>query len=157
MLRTLSVHIPAPPHDASAISAVTMHLGREALDDPDDRCEHADCGVRQRRVKDTEILTWPRLLVVHFKRLGIWNVRTQRPEKDSRHVEFDLFFTPRADVHYHLHAVIVHGGGSTHGHFIAFFRDSSDRWFRCDDSATPRRVELGEVLASNAYMLWYVK
>ena len=60
-------------------------------------------------------------------------------------------------MHYHLYAVIVHEGGSMHGHYIAFVRDSDESWFRCDDGATPRRVEVGEVLASQAYMLWYVR
>ena len=80
-----------------------------------------------------------------------------RPEKDDRHVEFEIFFMPRPDVHYQLHAVIVHSGGSVVGHYTAYVRDADDNWFYCDDGKLPRRVEIGEVLACNAYMLWYVR
>ena len=151
----LSVSIPPPPHDTSVISAVTAHLGREDLTDPSDRCENEACGALQRRVKNTELLTWPRVLVIHLKRLGLWNVVTQQAEKDFRHVAFEQFLDPRADIRYQLKAVIVHSSNQIGGHYTTYAHGVDQCWYYCDDSTAPRPTTIEEVLACSAYMLWY--
>ena len=155
MVRTLSVHIPKPPHETSVNAAVTAHLGREELTDPQDCCENEACGALGRRVKNTELLTWPRVLIIHFKRLGLWNVLAQCAEKDDRHVEFEARLEPSDDIRYQLGAVVVHSGNQVGGHYTTYTRHIDDSWYYCDDSAPPRPATIDEVFACNAYMLWY--
>lgn len=54
---------------------------------------------------------------------------------------------------YDLVAVVNHSGSMAQGHYTAFVRELG-RWFRFDDTWV-REVEEEEVLASEAYLLFY--
>ena len=153
MLRTLSVPIPEPPHSADANTAVTMHLGREEITDEDDRCDR--CGQCQQREKNTEVLTWPRLLVLHFKRLGAWDRQRNEPRAIDTHVAFENEFAPRQDIRYQLRAVIVHTRIGSGGHYTAYVRNFEGSWFYCDDACAPVLVPESQVFVAKAYMLFY--
>jgi hypothetical protein len=55
---------------------------------------------------------------------------------------------------YELSAVIVHKGEINSGHYVNYAREGSD-WFLFDDSKVVR-VDEGEVLKAEAYLLIYV-
>jgi ubiquitin carboxyl-terminal hydrolase 22/27/51 len=56
---------------------------------------------------------------------------------------------------YELSSVIVHKGKIDNGHYISYSRQGEHEWFRFDDSMVVQ-VEEKEVLAAEAYMLFYV-
>ncbi len=62
---------------------------------------------------------------------------------------------------YMLRSVAVHRGGPASGHFVAYrrgpdakFGENADCWYYASDNHV-RRATLEEVLASQAYMLFY--
>lgn len=60
---------------------------------------------------------------------------------------------PAPSLPYDLHAVVNHSGSMAQGHYTAFVKELG-RWFRFDDTWV-REVDEAEVLASEAYLLFY--
>lgn len=57
---------------------------------------------------------------------------------------------------FQLFAVINHHGRMDNGHYTCFVRQMGDLWVKCDD-AWITRASLKNVLASNGYLLFYVR
>ncbi|GBG69609.1 hypothetical protein CBR_g4440 [Chara braunii] len=58
---------------------------------------------------------------------------------------------------YSLYGIIVHSGSSQDsGHYYAYVKDSSGKWWRCDDSCTSI-VNADTVLSERAYILFYAR
>ncbi|KAF8193930.1 hypothetical protein K438DRAFT_1828278 [Mycena galopus ATCC 62051] len=75
-------------------------------------------------------------------------------EKENKGPQFS-YPGPAAMYEYDLFAVINHEGQINNGHYTNYAR-YEDEWYRFDDvKVTP--ASLGSVLASNAYMCFYVK
>ncbi|GFO50709.1 ubiquitin carboxyl-terminal hydrolase 44-like [Plakobranchus ocellatus] len=105
----------------------------------------------------------PEILRLHLKRFR-WCGRNNR-EKIGTHVMFDeeLDISPFCKAapsvpKYRLSAVVVHhGAGFRAGHYTAFvYNNSAGSWLHCNDSRV-QLVSLEEVLASQAYILFYTR
>ncbi|XP_043721507.1 ubiquitin carboxyl-terminal hydrolase 2-like [Telopea speciosissima] len=118
----------------------------------------------------------PPILTIHLKRFS--QDSRGRLNKLSGHVSFeetiDLwpYMDPRCGEErhkckYHLVGVVVHSGTMQGGHYIAYVRGNKSRertehfgveskWYYTSDSYV-REVSLGEVLRSEAYILFYEK
>ncbi|KAJ0984241.1 hypothetical protein J5N97_002597 [Dioscorea zingiberensis] len=60
---------------------------------------------------------------------------------------------------YTLYAVVVHldvQNSSFYGHYICFTKDFNGQWYKIDDDQV-MRVDVGQVLAQHAYMLFYIR
>ena len=128
------------------------HFGADALD-ASFRC--GSCNTCGQGEKSTEVLHWPPVLAISFKRF-VFDRRTRSMEKINRPIGYPLLFPIRAGVTYHLRAVVVHSGTARIGHYTAYVRGDGDRWFYCNDTAVPRRIANPmEVVQQQAYMLFY--
>ena len=116
-------------------------------------CPH--CHAVHSTQKSVILRTWPRVLVIHFKRLSVWNEDTHQGEKDHTPVEFGEIFEAAPDVRYRLQAVVIHHGTNSGGHYTAFARAHNGMWFHYNDETYPRAVTIAQVYACTAYMLWY--
>ena len=154
MWHSLSLALPATPCSAEALLAA--HWGVKHLSDPADRCAHEQCGVLNRRVLETELVTWPAVLVIHLKR---WRVLSQYPfvqEKVPTHVDYEAMFVPAPGVPaYHLRGVIEHHGEAGAGHYTSVVRAPDNYWYECDDEVSPRRIPTHRALHREAMMLFY--
>ncbi len=57
---------------------------------------------------------------------------------------------------FNLLAVIVHIGTIDTGHYIVYVKGEGDLWYKCNDDWVTK-VDVEEVLASEAYILFYMK
>ena len=116
-------------------------------------CER--CQSRDTRVKTTEVLHWPPVLVLSLKRFEL-DARTMLHHKITHHVRYEMELPDVAQGRYLLRAVIVHQGRRAGaGHYVAYVRAINDAWYYCNDRMTPRKVAPATVLAQQAYMLIY--
>jgi ubiquitin C-terminal hydrolase len=118
---------------------------------------------REKRVvtKGLRLATAPTMLVVNFKRFMHDNCG--RLSRLSKHVQFPLRleigdYMSRANrgkpLPYTLVAVLVHRGRSCDcGHYFAYVRKGND-WYLAND-AEVTKVDVGEVLSSQAYVMVY--
>ena len=132
------------------------HFGDEPLDEAF-RCDA--CGASGRGTKNTEVLHWPPVLAISFKRF-VFDRRTGSLAKEPRPIDYPLFFPVRDGVTYRLRAVILHRSfkatSAASGHYVAYVRDAREQWYYCDDTAVPRLVpNRRDALRPEAYMLFY--
>ena len=101
---------------------------------------------------------WPPVLILGLKR---WRTSITggvfRSDKINTRIDFDEDLTPTSHAPaYKLRGIIVHHGrlaGS--GHYVSYVRNDSDQWFFCDDNQAPDPVSVQEVLAKEAFVLFY--
>ncbi|XP_076881451.1 ubiquitin carboxyl-terminal hydrolase 20-like [Bidens hawaiensis] len=85
-------------------------------------------------------------------------------EKIDKHVDFPLeldlqpyMCDSQTGLKYDLYAVVVHAAfTSTFGHYYCYIRFAPDTWYKFDDSQVIRVTE-AQVLAEEAYILFYAK
>ena len=154
---------------AAALSGFT----REELLDGAERYKCERCSTLSAATKRISVAQAPQVLVLHLKRFKAdgWG-------KNYSHIGFhttlnlEPYITPPAgeeeeppaalgrpatSTRYNLYGVVVHSGYGMHsGHYYAYVRDGTNRWFCCDDSLVTAVAE-AEVLRSEAYMLAYVR
>eukprot|EP00581_Thalassiosira_minuscula_P007572 CAMPEP_0183703760 /NCGR_PEP_ID=MMETSP0737-20130205/1379_1 /TAXON_ID=385413 /ORGANISM="Thalassiosira miniscula, Strain CCMP1093" /LENGTH=815 /DNA_ID=CAMNT_0025930557 /DNA_START=399 /DNA_END=2846 /DNA_ORIENTATION=- len=119
------------------------------------------CNVKRVVTKGLRLATAPTMLVINYKRFAYDNYG--RLSRLSKQVHFPLRldigdYMSRANrgkpPPYTLVAVLVHRGRSCDcGHYFAYVRKGAD-WYLAND-AEVTRVEVDEVLASQAYVLVY--
>ncbi len=121
-------------------------------------------GVPTPALKQIQFLSFPRILVVAFKRFSNNQQKNGQMidfphEMDlSEFVVFSRESTDAAEVyHYRLQGVVNHMGTVSGGHYTAFARKPhSDDWFLFDDeTVTPVAPNL--VITEHAYCLFYRK
>jgi len=127
----------------------TEALGNEPIDGSCPRCGHANC-----RTKSTELVTKPRVLALHLKRWHFIRAR-RRLEKNPTPVDFEMLLPLDETTTYELCSVIVHHGVCGGGHYTAFVRAQDHMWYHCDDAQAPRPCSAEQVMAAQAYMLFY--
>jgi ubiquitin C-terminal hydrolase len=148
----LSVSLESDTEDDYLVleELLTTGLGREVLDDADDKCAHCGLGGRVRTV---EIVRCPKTLFVHLKRWsqharGTWS-------KNNRHVEFPITLDLAAGQHYQLRSVVIHSGSAGGGHYTAMVKSGVGDWYKYDDASVPQKVALAAVLQAEAYLIVY--
>ena len=110
-------------------------------------------------VMSQRLVVRPPVLAIHVKRWIRQNTRRKavRFVKDPRQISFPevLSMDELGRREYKLRAVIVHESPMCFaGHYIAYARGHHDRWLKFDDGEISE-VQLGDVLAAQAYMLFY--
>jgi ubiquitin C-terminal hydrolase len=154
MWHSLSVALPAAPTELEQVLA--NHWGREPLLCDNDRCEA--CSVPHQRDKDVQLVTWPQVLVVHLKRWVVISMVPFVQEKVETKIDFETILPVAVgQPPYHLRGVVVHSGDPGGGHYTAYARAPNNFWYFCDDWVKPRLAGVDEVLAAEAYMLFYEK
>ncbi len=152
MWHSLSLALPAAPTTLEQVLA--NHWGTEPLQCENDRCD--ECNTAQQREKDVQLVRWPQVLVVHLKR---WDVISMAPfvqQKVPTKIHFEVILPVEVRrPPYYLRGVVVHHGGAGIGHYFAYVRAPDNFWYLCDDWRRPRLVSVDEVLAAEAYMLFY--
>lgn len=112
--------------------------------------------------------TLPRVLTCHLKRFA--QTTRGRFHKLDAHVSFPLeldmapFVVSRQrgdgaidrvrETLYRLSGVVVHSGGMSGGHYVAYVRDITDDWFLISDTSVSHATE-AQVLRCQAYLLFY--
>lgn len=126
----------------------------EDLTSTNDKCEA--CQQRLCRQKTLRMIDWPRTLVLHLKRWDVLSIWPYLIEKKSTPVSFDFQLpVPDRAVPYMLRAVVVHRGVAEGGHYTAFVKSVDENWYYCDDNVPPQLVSPGQVLAAEAYLMFY--
>ena len=149
--------VPVPRVETTVEQRLLDYWGTEPLSDPDDHCDVDTCGVYGQRSKTSELVPpWPRVLLIHLKRWEIVSVDPFQQRKNSTPVLFEMLLpVDRNVLPYSLRSVIVHHGDAGGGHYTSYVRSFDNFWYHCDDFLQPRRVGVDEVLAAEAYMLFY--
>jgi ubiquitin C-terminal hydrolase len=96
---------------------LSASLGREELDDADDRCSRCDA---VGRVRNVEMVKFPKTLVLHLKRWS-QNVHGAWVKNDS-HVEFPFELDLSSSQQYKLRSLVIHSGNAGGGHYTALVR-----------------------------------
>ena len=129
---------------------LSASLGREELDDSDDRCQRCNA---VGRVRNVELVRFPKTLVLHLKS---WSQNAHGGwAKNHSHVEFTFEMDLSSSKHYKLRSLVVHSGNAGGGHYTAFVRTDEHCWKKYNDAALPMEVEFAAVLQAEAYMLMY--
>jgi len=107
----------------------------------------------------------PLALTIHLKRFT-YNWRRGGMDKISKHIEFPerLDISPfmsqntrKTAKPYHLYGALVHMGGGCHsGHYYAYVKNASGKWY-CMDDDDVRPVSIQTVMRERAYMLFYTQ
>ncbi|XP_054480742.1 ubl carboxyl-terminal hydrolase 18 isoform X2 [Anoplopoma fimbria] len=108
-------------------------------------CFCAKCGQKTPSKKGVKLLSLPHILCVHLKRFRNCGGYTRKLDCRVTFPEiFDFSETVKEafpsdfaqnDCKYTLHAVVVHSGTATFGHYTAYVCDRvNQRWFYADDS-----------------------
>ncbi|XP_029317769.1 ubl carboxyl-terminal hydrolase 18 [Cottoperca gobio] len=135
-------------------------------------CFCEQCGKKTPSKQAVKLLSLPRILCVHLKRFRNSCGYTRKLDCRVTFPEtFDFSETHKAalssdfgqnDCKYTLHAVVVHSGTATFGHYTAFVRHrGNQRWYSADDSrvqqASWEEVQrtYGRHGGGTAYMLMY--
>ncbi|XP_048747284.2 uncharacterized protein LOC125659598 [Ostrea edulis] len=126
-------------------------------------CSFCNHGIVEKEIK---IKKYPEILVLQF---GMVSGRENFFQRAHKVPKFGEDFNGLSNnIHltkidkgefskYTLYGVIAHTGGLTEGHYYAYVkRLDSEEWELCDDSYV-HRVDVKEVLCSEAYILFYHK
>ena len=57
---------------------------------------------------------------------------------------------------YHLRAIVLHDGDAGTGHYTAYVRAVTNKWYHCNDKKKPREVGISEVLSETSSEQAYV-
>jgi hypothetical protein len=178
----LSLHLEYPSHSRQlwskeTSSGVSLEHCLDAFTAPEilckefgnaHRCQNCCTGkdgdFSTRSSKRILLLDPPGVLSIHLKRLlpgGKCTTFVEFPEEldmadyVATRVESDAVgFSERSTI-YRLISVIVHQGGASGGHYVAYVKRNSE-WFYTSDSHVTR-TSLDEVLKQQAYMLYYLR
>ena len=118
------------------------------------------CGARNRRTKTTTIIDTGPILVLHLLRFTWDQAQTQAIKLHTK-ICFETVLPPLSQESsaYDLRAVIEHTGNhptsANSGHYTAYVSARDGMWYLCDDANDPRRCNIEQVLAAQAYMLFY--
>ena len=154
MWHSLSVAVPEAPTSLEQVLA--NYWGREPLLCENDRCEA--CSIPRQRDRDLQLVTWPQVLVVHLKRWAVISMVPFVQRKVATEIDFETILPVAVgQPPYHLRGVVVHSGVPGGGHYTAYARAPNNFWYFCDDLVKPRLASVAEVLAAEAYMLFYEK
>lgn len=135
------------------------------------------CGDRQPATKRMSMSTLPAVVVFHLKRFehghGKASTKINTPVKFPEQLDLKPYLAERNSSNgkttsnekidsekylYSLYCVVNHHGSLGSGHYTNFVRQaqSGGQWFLCDDEHI-RIATISEVLASEGYMLFYIK
>ena len=159
------------PVEGSLESSLFQFTSPEMLDEDNKyACSFCSHHNKQRHLtfatKQFLLHTTPRVLTLHLKRFA--QTSTGSLKKVSRHISFPLtldvspFLAQERHAAYELYGVVCHSGSLSGGHYIAYVRPllpspekkRSHQWYYFSDSSK-RPVNEGEVLGSEAYILFY--
>ncbi|XP_074574270.1 ubiquitin carboxyl-terminal hydrolase 25-like isoform X2 [Curcuma longa] len=147
-------------HSSSLKDALARFFQPEVLDG-NNKYSCSNCKKLSVAKKQMFILRAPNVLVIQLKRFeGIHG------GKINRNIDFDELLglskfmsntSQDPEPEYSLFGCIVHSGFSPEsGHYYAYIKDASGRWFCCNDA----HVSLSssqEVLSEKVYMLFYIR
>ncbi|CAF0889429.1 unnamed protein product, partial [Didymodactylos carnosus] len=126
------------------------------------------CGKLQHSEMQTNLETFPEILVILFKRFRVDNQNTTHKLNSPIHFDeiLDLDkpyandeFKVENDWTYSLYGILCHEGSDlSSGHYITYFKDQDDFWYKADDSIiTKCNLKLDLNLQESVYMLFYKK
>ncbi|THW78364.1 ubiquitin carboxyl-terminal hydrolase-like protein 22 [Aureobasidium pullulans] len=170
---------PAPAQAVDLTECLDRFTSPEVLQASDYRCR--ECDSQQSATKRLALSRLPPVLPIHLKRFShsktsstsikldakvhfptildlqpyVSRPRSKKGGGDSngtKNGDTDKGTSPRPL--YELSSVIVHKGKMDSGHYVSYAREG-DEWFLFDDSKVVL-VEEKEVLAAEAYMLFYI-
>lgn len=103
----------------------------------------------------------PMQLTIGFNRFR-YNIERRARLKIQTKIDVPLHYTLPSNISldgraasYHLQGVIIHTGGTEHGHYYACIRKGTT-WFLCDDQRVqPISEERAKEIARNAYLVTY--
>lgn len=121
------------------------------------RC--SGCKQKTRAKKSLKVLEAPNVLILQLKRFSMMHGKIHKRIDIREHLDLtsSKATAMKMSAKYRLHAVLVHSGGSMHsGHYFSYVRDPAGNWHEMNDEFV-RWVSIKEVLAQQAYMLFYTK
>jgi ubiquitin carboxyl-terminal hydrolase 22/27/51 len=175
------VNKPGKLNENSSISTLLgcldLFTRQEKLGSEQFYCEN--CQERRDSVKQMSISRLPLVLCLHIKRFAHSSVRNMSRKIDRYlHFPFSLDMNPylsssvvrnrfgnrifafdgdESDIssEFEIFAVVSHSGTLESGHYVTYLR-LENRWYKCDD-AWITEVDVGTVIASQCYMMFYVQ
>lgn len=131
--------------------ALQNYFVEERIESP---CE--SCGARE-RTKRLAIGDLPSALVICLKRFSNTGHKVTRRITFPETLELAALsaYAHQANRPYSLYGVVSHSGSNEGGHYIAYVKNSADKWLKKNDDKTTE-VPTQDVLAQEAYLLFYM-
>lgn len=172
--RKLDAADPTKSADIELKECLDRFTAREKLPAAEYTCQKCEGG-QHAATKQLSVKTLPPVLCIHLKRFEHAKAASSKIETNVKFpLQLDMWpYTTRAksaaaaeskkgpvnaesapSCVYELSSVVVHKGKLDSGHYISYSREGSE-WFQFDDSKVILASE-AEVLAANAYLLFYI-
>jgi ubiquitin C-terminal hydrolase len=132
-------------------ACILKHLGEEPMQD---RCPNPACRAENKRVKNTRVDKWPKVLVLMLKRWR-WQEHQQGFQKISRHISYKTLLQVPGGPPYALRSVVVHSGNGGAGHYTARVRGQDNSWYLCNDAEAPAKISTAIAEAVEGYIWMY--
>ena len=133
--------------------------------DGDNRWFCKKCQCAKQAKKKLLLRKLPRVLVVHLNRFHAeFTENTNSIKKNNSLVDFPIYelnLTPYTlaaqteQCYYNLFAVSNHHGSHQKGHYKSFCMDTLKKDWVCCDDTTVTKVDIRDLVTSNAYLLFY--
>ena len=126
--------------------------------DADVRCSLSSCHALRTQTKEERIHSWPQVLVLHLKRWD-FDRHTRTATKVEREISYETLLPIGREHLYHLVGVVVHHGRAGGGHYTAYVRSPTRRWYHYNDAHAPQPCTTEDALGAkrSAYLLFYEK
>lgn len=150
--------LPIPCKNASLYQCLDEYTSVETLDG-DNMLEIDDSGTKQ--ICNRQILFWsfPQVLVILLKRFGN-NLKKNKDRIDFPLVNLDLSkYTIGYDKNtyiYDLYGICNHSGGVLGGHYWAYVKNASNKWYNFNDTQVSE-IKESNLVTDKAYCLFYRK
>ena len=150
--------LPIPCKNASLHQCLDEYTSVETLDG-DNMLEIDDSGTKQ--ICSRQILFWsfPKVLVILLKRFGN-NLKKNKDRIDFPLVNLDLSkYTIGYDKNtyiYDLYGICNHSGGVLGGHYWAYVKNASNKWYNFNDTQVSE-IKESNLVTDKAYCLFYRK
>ena len=150
------LHLPVAPRSPPLHELFAAATAPQDIQDKDDKCRTIGCTRARPRLQQLQLASWPRTLVINLVRFR-HNRRANAFSKLNHCVAFKLEEDFGSQALYILRAAVVHTGTFHGSHYTTYVNTFAQGRLHCDDSRQPRKVKVGEVLAAQAYLLFYQK
>ena len=141
-----------------------LYTSNETLDNDNQwRCDN--CHTLGNAIKKNNIWKTPKIMIISLKRFQRNPVNREILEKNSVLIEFPIeeldlqnycIGYDKYKSKYNLIAICNHSGSLGGGHYYAYCRNGSGKWYNFND-ARVNEIDISDIITPNAYCLFYQK
>lgn len=157
------LHLPIPHYDNTSPNLPTiydcmdLYTTREHLTD-DNKWYNDKTKSHQEVYKKLNFFSFPDVLIIDLKRftnMGRKNqVMVEFPLDDLDLQKYVLYQTTKSNT-YELFGVCNHTGSTMGGHYFAYIKTASGKWYEFNDTHVTEMIKIEKIVSPKAYCLFY--